>query len=163
LALPLAFEAIEPGIMLRPPRNPGERLLSGFVIARTIYVGALMAAIAIVLFLLNVSPGAAPGSVTLAQAQTLAVTSVAFFQIFYLLGCRTLTMPVRSIGWTSNGYIFAGIAVLLALQPAFVHLPIMQMLFHTTHLSPAQWALAAMGGALVVPIVAAEKRWRRQD
>ncbi|MGH4008324.1 MAG: cation-translocating P-type ATPase [Pseudonocardiaceae bacterium] len=162
LALPLAFEAKEPGLMRKPPRDPNERLLSRFVVSRTIYVGALMAVIAIVLFLLNVSPGAAPGSVTLAQAQTLAVTSVAFFQIFYLLGCRTLTMPVRSIGWTSNPYVFVGIAVLLVLQAAFVHLPIMQLLFHTTHLSPTQWALAAMGGAIVTPIVAAEKRWRRQ-
>ena len=162
LALPLAFEAQEPGLMRRPPRDPDERLLSRFVVARTIYVGALMAAIAIVLFLLNAPPDAAAGSAALAQAQTLAVTSVAFFQIFYLLGCRTLTAPVRSIGWTSNRYVFVGIAVLLVLQAAFVHLPIMQVLFHTAHLSAAQWALAAAGGALVAPVVAAEKRWRQR-
>jgi magnesium-transporting ATPase (P-type) len=51
LALPLAFEAPEPGLMGRPPRRPDEPLLSRFVVARTIYVGALMAAIAVVLFL----------------------------------------------------------------------------------------------------------------
>ena len=30
LALPLAFEAHEPGLMRRPPRDPDERLLSGW-------------------------------------------------------------------------------------------------------------------------------------
>ncbi len=82
LALPLAFEAHEPGLMSRPPRDPDERLLSRFVVVRTIYVGALMAAIAVVLFLLEVPSGATAGSPELARAQTLAMTSVAFFQIF---------------------------------------------------------------------------------
>jgi magnesium-transporting ATPase (P-type) len=161
LALPLALEAQEPGLMRPPPRDPGEPLLSRFVVIRTIYVGALMAAIAIVLFLLTVPSDAAAGSPALAHAQTLAVTSVAFFQIFYLLTCRTLIAPVRSIGWTSNPSVYAGIAVLLVLQVGFVHLPFMQSLFRTTDLAPMDWLLAATAGAVVVPVVAAEKAWRR--
>ena len=121
-----------------------------------------MAALAIVLFLLAVPPDAAPGSPALAHAQTLAVTSVAFFQIFYLLTCRTLTAPVRSIGWTSNPSVYAGIAVLLVLQIGFVHLPVMQALFRTTDLTLTDWLLAAAAGAVVVPVVVAEKAWRRR-
>jgi magnesium-transporting ATPase (P-type) len=162
LALPLAFEAHEPGLMRRPPRDPHEPLLSRSLIARTIYVGALMAAVAIALFLLDVPSGAAAGSPELARAQTLAVTSVAFFQIFYLLVCRTLTAPVRSIGWTSNPYVFAGIGVLLVLQVGFVHLPAMQALFRTADLTTSDWLLAAAGGAVVVPVVGAEKARRRR-
>jgi magnesium-transporting ATPase (P-type) len=156
LALPIAFEAQEPDSMRKPPRDPNERLLSRFVVVRTGYVGALMAAVAIALFLV-----AWPVAGTIAQAQTLAVTSVAFFQIFYLLMCRTLTAPVRSIGWTSNRYVFAGIAVLLVLQTAVVHLPFLQAVFHTEDLTVRQWALAAAAGAVVVPVVAVEKWWRR--
>jgi magnesium-transporting ATPase (P-type) len=162
LALPLALEAQEPGLMRRPPRDPGERLLSRFVAIRTVYVGALMAAIAIALFLFAAPPDAAAGSPELAKAQTLAVTSVAFFQIFYLLTCRTLTAPVRSIGWTSNPSVFAGIAVLLVLQVGVVHLPFMQALFRTADLTAIDWLLAAASGAVVVPVVAAEKAWRRR-
>src|SRR3712207_2208969 len=51
LALPIAFEALEPDAMRRPPRDPRERLLSRFVVVRTVYVGVLMAAVAIALFL----------------------------------------------------------------------------------------------------------------
>jgi magnesium-transporting ATPase (P-type) len=96
-----------------------------------------------------------------APEETLAVTSVAFFQIFYLLVCRTLTAPVRSIGWTSNPYVFAGIGVLLVLQVGFVHLPAMQALFRTADLTATDWLLAAAVGATVIPVVAAEKTWRR--
>jgi magnesium-transporting ATPase (P-type) len=163
LALPLAFEAQEPGLMRRPPRDPGERLLSRFVATRTVYVGALMAAIAIALFLFAAPPDAAAGSPELAKAQTLAVTSVAFFQIFYLLTCRTLTAPVRSIGWTSNPSVFAGIAVLLVLQVGVVHLPFMQALFRTADLTATDWLLAAAAGVVVVPVVVAEKAWRRRS
>jgi magnesium-transporting ATPase (P-type) len=162
LALPLAFEAHEPGLMRRPPRDPGEPLLSRFVVARTVYVGVLMAAIAVALFLLAMPAGAAGGSPELARAQTLAVTSVAFFQIFYLLVCRTLTAPLHSIGWTSNPYVFGGIGLLLVLQAGFVHLPVMQAVFRTADLTATDWLLAGAAGAIVIPVVSAEKAWRRR-
>ncbi|HEX6359263.1 HAD-IC family P-type ATPase [Actinophytocola sp.] len=154
LALPIAFEAREADSMSRPPRAPNEPLLSRFVVTRTVYVGVLMAAVAIALFLV-----AGPET---ARAQTLAVTSVAFFQIFYLLMCRTMTAPVRSIGWTSNRYVFVGIGLLLVLQIAVVHLPFLQAVFRTEDLSLRQWTLAAAAGAVVVPVVAMEKYLRRR-
>jgi hypothetical protein len=42
-----------------------------------------------------------------------------------------------------------------------VHLPPAQALFGTAGLTPAQWALGAAAGAVVLPAVAVEKRWRR--
>jgi magnesium-transporting ATPase (P-type) len=150
--------------MRRPPRDPDERLLSGFVIARTIYVGALMAAVAVALFLFVIPSGAMVGSPELAQAQaqTLAVTSVASFQIFYLLVCRTLTAPLRRIGRTSNPYVFGGIGMLLVLQVGFVHLPLMQALFRTADLTATDWLVTAAAGAVVIPVVSAERAWRRR-
>ncbi len=170
LALPFAFEAMEAGLMRRPPRDPREPLLSRFVIVRTIYIGVLMGVIAIALFLVAVdadgeslSGATPPDADVVAEAQTLAVTALALFQVFYLLTCRTLKEPVRTIGWWSNPYIFVGIGVLLVLQAGFVYLPFMQDLFQTAALSAGQWVLAALAGAIVVPIVAIEKLVRRRD
>jgi magnesium-transporting ATPase (P-type) len=160
LALPLALESAEPAVMRRPPRSASEPLLTRFVVFRTVYVGVLMTAIAVVLFLIA-APLGLVGPASTARAQTLAVTAVAFFQIFYVLACRTFVAPVRSIGWTSNPSIYAGIAILLVLHAGFVHLPAAHTVFGTAHLTPAQWVLAAAAGALVVPAVAVEKRWRR--
>jgi len=39
---------------------------------------------------------------------------------------------------------------------------VMQNLFRTAPLDPAQWALATLAGAVIVPIVATEKRIRRR-
>ncbi len=161
LALPLALESAEPGVMRRPPRPAAEPLLTRFVVLRTVTVGVLMSATAVGLFLLAESSGVA-GSASTAQAQTLAVTAVAFFQIWYVLACRTFVAPVRSIGWGSNPSIYAGIALLLVLHAGFVHLPAAHTVFGTAHLTPAQWALAAVAGAVVLPAVAVEKWWRRR-
>lgn len=169
LALPLAFEAKEPDVMRRGPRDPREPLLSRFVIARTVYVGALMCAIAVALFLVTLDAAdealggtAPPDPGVLAEAQTLAVTSVALFQVFYLLTCRTLKEPVRSLGWWSNRNVFVGIAALLILQAGFVYVPFLQDLLHTAPLSAGQWLLAAGAGFVIVPVITVEKLVRRR-
>jgi magnesium-transporting ATPase (P-type) len=169
LALPLAVEAKEPGLMRRPPRDSREPLLTRFVVVRTVYVGILMSAVAIALFVGvtaaaggSLLDGRLPDAGILAEAQTLAVTALAFFQIFYLLTCRTLAQPVREIGWWSNPQVFVGIGILLVLQGGFVHLPFMQDLFRTAALDPGQWLLAALAGAVVVPVVMVEKAVRRR-
>ncbi|HET6498313.1 MAG TPA: HAD-IC family P-type ATPase, partial [Coriobacteriia bacterium] len=90
LALPLAFEAKEPGIMRRPPREPDAPVLSAFVIMRVVVVAILMTIGALTLFTIAFR-AAAPGEPdALANAQTMAVTTVIMFQMFYLLNCRSL-------------------------------------------------------------------------
>src|SRR5690606_25181143 len=88
LALPLAFESKEPGVMRRAPRDPNIPILNGFVLGRTIIVALLMTAGSIGLFLSEYNLELAVGGATeraLARAQTEAVTTVILFQIFYLL------------------------------------------------------------------------------
>lgn len=51
LGLMLAFEPREPGIMMRPPRDPGQSILTGVLIERIILVSALMLAGAYGVFL----------------------------------------------------------------------------------------------------------------
>jgi magnesium-transporting ATPase (P-type) len=165
LALPLAFEAQEPGLMSRPPRDPVEPLLSRFVIARTIGVAILMTAAALVLFVIHrggdLDAQALSGD-SLAESQTLVITTLVLFQIAYLLQCRTLDRPLREIGLFSNPTIFAGIGILILLQLAFVYLPVMNELFGSAPLAPAEWSLAALAAALVIPAIAVEKRRRRR-
>ena len=164
LALPLAFEAREPDLMRRPPRDPDAAVLSGFVLGRTLVVAALMAAAALALFLHEYS--AHTGSVDLAGArargQTEAVTTVILFQVFYLLNCRSLRDSLLRIGVFSNRWIFAGIGVVLLLQLGFIYLPFMNAVFGSAPLRLVSW-LEAIGLAfLVVPLIGLEKRWRRR-
>jgi len=161
LALPLAFEAQEPGLMERPPRPPNEPLLGPFLVLRTLLGGALMTAGAVGMFLHEYNAdlrAGVPVALATAQAQTVTVTTIILFQALYLLNCRSLTQSIWRIGLFSNGWVYAGIGVTLALQLAFVHLAPLNRLFHTEPLDATDWALCcavALAGFLVISM---EKR-----
>jgi magnesium-transporting ATPase (P-type) len=165
LALPLALEAPEPDLMERPPRDPDAPVLSRFVLSRTALVGLLMAAGAIGLFLFEYDGALTRGedqTAALAEAQTMAVTTVVLFQAFYLLNCRSLRDSIFRIGLFSNPSVLLGIGVLLLLQAAFIYLPLLNDIFGTHPLDPADVALAAAVGAVVLPVVSLEKWFERR-
>jgi magnesium-transporting ATPase (P-type) len=164
LSLPLAFEAPEPNLMQRPPRDPDEPILSSFVLLRTFAVGALMAAGSLVLFLaeyLREYEAHVTGGLALRESQTMTVNTLVLFQVFYLLSCRSLHGSLLDIGIFSNPVIYLGIGALLVLELGFVHLPFMNALFETAPLPAGEWAKSVLVAASVVPIVAAAKWWQR--
>jgi magnesium-transporting ATPase (P-type) len=163
LALPLAFEAMEPGLMRRPPRDPGVPVLSRFVLGRTVLVAVLMAAGAIGLFGWEYGTETArgtPAGVALREAQTMAVTTVVLFQVFYVLHCRALEAGLLRTGLWTNPLVYLGIAVLLALQAAFVWAPPMHALFGSAPLDADALTKSAAVALVVLPVVSAEKWWR---
>ena len=163
LALPLAFEVKEPDVMSRPPRDPDAPLFNSFVIFRLVAVSVLMTWGTIVLFNTGHEQALAAGvspEQALAKARTIGVTFVVFFQIFYLIHCRSLKDSIRTIGWFSNSTIFWGIGGLLALQALFVYLPFFRHVFQTEPLSLVDLGLAAGAGFLIFPAVSLEK-WIR--
>ena len=164
LALPLAMEAPEPDVMRRPPRNPDAPVLSRFVVLRTVIAGVLMAAGAIGLFLREYQRELAVGgvpAVALREAQTMAVTAVVFFQICYVLSCRSLRDSLLAIGPFSNPHLLAGIGLLFGMQGAFVYVPLFQAAFDTTTLYVTDLLWAAAVAATILPVIAIEKRLRR--
>ncbi len=163
LAIPLAFEAKEIDVMKRKPRNINEPLFNSFVLWRTVIVASLMAAGAISLFFMEYQALLSHGieqSEALKVAQTMAVTTVVFFQIFYLFNCRSIKNSVFSVGFFSNKSIFVGIFSLLALHAAFVYMPTLNSLFSSAPLSAVEWIKAIGMGAIVLPVVALEKAIR---
>jgi magnesium-transporting ATPase (P-type) len=165
LALSLAFEAKEPDVMRRPPRRPRAPVLSRFVLFRTILVAVLMTAGGVGMFLWDYRLDLARGmthSAALAEAQTMTVTTIILFQIFYLLNCRSLRDSFFHLGVFSNPAIFLGIGLLLALQAGYIYLPFMHTIFGSAPLSAESWIVATCVAALILPIVTIEKwihRW----
>jgi len=160
LALPLAFEVKEADLMRRPPRDPQAPVLSRFVVWRTLVVAVLMTAGAVGAFLWKFDQYLQAGlsqPLALARAQTMAVTTVIMFQIFYLQQSRSLRDPLWRIGLLSNPTVYLGVAIVLLAQAAFVYLPQLQAVFGSTPLSWADLMVAALVGLLIVPVVALEK------
>lgn len=159
LALPLAFELAEKGIMERPPRKQSEPLLGKAVITRTITSGLLMGAASIGLFLYEYKHELpiVGHATALAEAQTISVTSIVFFQIFYLIHCRSFTNTVRNLNVTTNLSLLLGIVLIILLQLAFIYLPFMNELFHSAGLNANAWIKTLLVSVLVYPAIALEK------
>ncbi len=163
LATPLAFEAPEKDLMDRPPRRPGEPILGPFVLYRTVMVAVLMTVGALLMFLDERSDALASGlaaGAAVSEAQTMAVTTVVMFQIFYLLNCRSLKHSILTVGMWSNPMLYLGIAILVVLQALFIYSPPMNGIFDTVPLKMADLIKAALVGATILPVVAVEKSWR---
>jgi Ca2+-transporting ATPase len=159
LGLMLAFEPTEAGMMSRPPRDSRRSLLSGELLARIALVSVLLSAAAFGLFEWERTLGA-----TDAQAWTVVAAMFIVGQAFYLLNCRSLTRSMRSVGWFSNPWIWAGIGGMLALQLAFTYVPFMNAAFHSAPIGLNSWLRVLAAGVIVYAAVGLEKwvQTRRQ-
>jgi len=127
LAMALAFEPAEPGVMKRPPRPAGEPLLSGFLLWRVVFVSTLFFMAILGVFAWSVKHGS-----NLAEARTYAVNTLVLLEVFYLFSIRYLNAP--SLGRSGIRMTRAvGLAVLgvVALQLVFTYAPFMEAFFDT--------------------------------
>ena len=153
LALALAFEPPERGVMRRPPRDSREPLLSGFVIWRISFVSLILVAGTFGMFVWERTQG---GSIE--TARTVAVNTLVLFEIFYLFNSRYLLEPVLNVhGLLGNRYVLAAIGLLLVFQLAFTYAPPMQLLFATQALDVLQWVRMTAVAASVLVLVEVEK------
>jgi magnesium-transporting ATPase (P-type) len=153
LALALAFEPAEPGVMRRPPRPPGAPILGGYILWRIAFVSLLVGGATIAVFL-----GEQRGGAPLGPARTAAVNTLVLGQAFYLFNSRFL----RASSWrpgllAANRAAWLAVGVLAALQLAFVHAPPMNLWFGSAPLGPRGWLVPAGVGLGVFLTVEVEK------
>jgi magnesium-transporting ATPase (P-type) len=159
LALALAFEPPEPGIMERPPRDPDEPILSGYLLWRIAFVAVVIAGFALWLFFGHLDDGGG----NLDTARTLAVNVIVAGQLFYLFNARFLRRSSLSLQrLVSNRAALTASAVLVALQLAMTYLPPMQTAFGTAPLRPADWLTVIGAGVTVFLVVELEKAVMRR-
>ena len=157
LALALAFEPAEPGLMRRPPRSSGASMLDGHLLWRVGFVSALIGGATIAVFLHAQNSGA---SVELAR--TLAVNTLVCGQIFYLFNSRYLRASSLALrGLFDNRAIWIAVGVLVVLQLVFVYAPFMNRLFRSVPLEAGHWLTPLGIGAAVFVIVELEKQLLR--
>ena len=153
LALTLAFEPAERDVMRRPPRDPREPLLSGFLIWRVVFVSLILVTGTFGLFVWEREQGAA-----IEVARTVAVNTLVMFEVFYLLSARYLLAPsLTRAGLTGNRYVLYAIGILLIIQLAFTYLPPMQTLFQTAAIGGEAWLRILLISLSVLVLVECEK------
>ena len=153
LALAFAFEPAEAGVMRRPPRPPGEPLITRLLLSRIVYVSLLMCAATFAVFEWELARG---GSIE--TARTAAVNMLVVGELVYLFNVRHFTAhSFRRDIFHSNWVAFWASLILIGLQLAFIYAPPMQQLFKTTALDGDSHLLILALGALLFVAVEAEK------
>jgi magnesium-transporting ATPase (P-type) len=148
-ALALGREKAEPGLMDRPPRPRGERVIQPAMLARAWgFLGLISAALVMGGYFLTLArggwhPGAPVGAgtalhLTYRQATTVTWLGIVACQIGTAFAARTQRASLRAIGVFTNPRLLGGIAFSLAFAAAIVYLPALHGLFGTEALTPTQ-------------------------
>lgn len=158
LAMALAFEPTEPGVMKRHPRRPDMPLLSGLMLWRIPFVALLLWAGTFGHFVYMEMQG-----VIDEYARTIAINTLVAGQIFYLFNLRYIDQHVFSMdGLFGSKAMWIAVGTLVVLQLAFTYAPFMNTLFGTTPIAAEDWIRILLFGVLVFVLVELEKFVRRR-
>ena len=155
-AIALGLEPAERNTMERPPRDPGESILARGVWQHAMWVGALMAAIVILL-----EAGARASDW---PWQTMVFTTLALLQLGHTLAVRSERDSLFRLGLRSNTWLTAAVAASAVAQLAVVYVPGLQQVFDTEALNGPQLAIVALLSTTTFLAVEIEKSiGRRHD
>ncbi len=153
LALALAFEPAEQGLMLLPPRAPDAPIIGGAFLRRVVLVSLLLGGGTLAVFLMEIGNGA-----PIALARTVAVTTLSCGQGFYLLNSRFLRKSSLSLRlFATNPVAWVSLALLAVTQLLFVYAPFMNRWFGSVPLTLRHWILPLLVGAGTFLVVEGEK------
>jgi Ca2+-transporting ATPase len=138
LDITLAMEPKEGDVMDQPPRRPEARIINREILRNIVFVALFMAVGTLWMF------GLANRNGELMRAQTVAFTTLAMFQVFNSLNCRSRDKSVFQLGFFRNRYLIGAIVISILLQLATGYVPFMQTALGTTPLSLQDWGLIVL-------------------
>ncbi len=156
LGLMLVFEPKEKDLMNRPPRDPGQALLTLPLIMRTGLIALIMIAGGYWLYFYETRIGGE----NIATARTAVVNVIVMVECAYLLNCRSLNHSLLRIGPFTNPLVIVGIIAMIGAQLLFTYSPVMNHLFHSGPLDAGSWLRIASVALLSFGLVELEK-WLR--
>lgn len=156
--LALTVEGAQEGVMVRPPRPRGERIVNREVKSLIVIITAIasLAGFAAYAFVWR-----ATGDLTLARTVCFAVIGVN--SLLYVFSIRNLSAPIWRNHPFSNHALLAAVTVSLGLLVLVIYARPLQAAFSTTGLSPSHWLIVfgfSLAQIIVIEIVKAA-RWQR--
>jgi magnesium-transporting ATPase (P-type) len=158
LALALAFEPAEEGVMRRSPRQPKEPLITRVMLIRIIFVSLLMIGLTFAVYEWELMRGQ-----SLEVARTAAVNMLVFGELVYLFNVRRFTAPTMARHTLYGNLVaFWASLILIGLQLLFTYAPPMQAIFHTGALDAPAWGVIIGLSVFAFFAVVIEKRILRR-
>ena len=124
--------------MRQQPRPVGEGVLTPQMWRGIAFVGMIMAAGTLFALDISLPGGFVDGSGSLRYAQTMAFTTLMLFQIFNVVNARSDDISAF-VGLFTNPWLWAAMALSVALQVTVVYVPVLQQAFGTVGLSAGDW------------------------
>jgi P-type Ca2+ transporter type 2C len=154
-AIALSFEKAEKNIMNRPPRAPQESVFAHGRGLHIIWVGLLMAGIALSSQAFAIANGL--------PWQTIVFNVLCLTQMAHVVAIRSETESIFSIGFFSNKPLIGSVILSLVLQVAITYVPVLQNVFSTESLSLYEFLGVGLASSVVFFAVEAEKLVKKKN
>ena len=138
LDIAIAMESKEGDVMDEPPRRPKARIINSEILLNILWVSLFMAAGTLWVFT-QASNAGQP-----LRAQTLTFTTLAMFQVFNALNCRSRTKSLFQLGVFSNKYLAGAITISVLLQLLANKLSFLRVALGTVPLSMRDWGMIVL-------------------
>ena len=145
-ALGLGKEVAEASVMDRPPRSKQEHLITKNLLLKAFtWYGLLSSLLCVAGFFFanaingHAFPALATSGFDYRQATTMTLAVIIFCQIAAVLNIRYETQSVFNRHFFDNSMIFLGINFEVVLLLCLTYVPVLQDVFGTVPLGPAQW------------------------
>jgi Ca2+-transporting ATPase len=159
-AISLGMDPVRDSIMHKKPRDPKEEILSRRNLTLVISIALTMSIVSFLVFL------AADPFTDVQKARTLTFVTIVSMALFVPNAFRSLDEPAIRMGLFSNRLMLTGMLITLLLILSVVYIPLFQLVFELTPLSPEEWVMPI--GAAFLTLLIAEgiklvSRGRKED
>jgi Ca2+-transporting ATPase len=158
-ALALGVDPADDGLMERPPRPVGERVITPAMWRGIVFVGVIMAVGTLFVLDASLPGGFVDGDGDLPYAQTMAFTTLMLFQIFNVFNARSDDRSAF-VHLFTNAWLWTAAATSVVLQVAVVYVPFLQSAFGTVPLSARDWLFCTAVASTVLWLREASKAVR---
>ncbi len=154
-ALALSMEPEEGDVMKRPPRRPDESVFAHGLGVHAVWVGLLMAAVALSLQFRAMHDGDA-------HWQTMVFTTLCFLQLGHVLAIRSERQSLFTQGLLSNKPLFASVIAMVLLQLLTIYVPALNPVFKSLPLNAPELLVVLLLSSVVFAAVEIEKLIKRK-
>ncbi len=153
-AIALGVDTPAPDIMLRPPRDPSEGILSGSKLLLVSWQGMLLSLGALSSFFVSyyaLYPGGCEAS--LDKVRTAVFTTLVLAQLMHAFNSRSERLSFMEMSFTANRALLAALGGSLALHLAVILVPSFMRLFGTAYLDLSGWGLVLACSLLPIILI----------
>lgn len=144
----LSIEPSKDKVMTQKPRDPKEKLLSGYILLKILVLVPIIFTGTLLLFIWELEVAGA----SIEKARTIAFVTLIMFELFHTFNARSLHSTSFNKNFFKNPYIFLAVGVSFICTLLAVYLPSAQTIMGTTAIYLKDWIIILLVSTTVLGI-----------